>query len=58
MSTDIKKQLEEKRTKLEKLKASQTKPACVAQFSSEAEVQKEMEIEDLEEEIRRLEAQL
>ena len=58
MSSDIRKQLEEKRARLEQLRAKKPKPECVAQFSSEIDVQRETEIEDLEEEIRRLEAWL
>jgi predicted RNase H-like nuclease (RuvC/YqgF family) len=58
MSADIRKQLEEKRAKLEELKASKPKANCSTQFSSEADVRRETEIEDLEEEIRRLESHL
>lgn len=58
MSADITKQLEEKKAKLEELKASKPKANCAGTFSSEVDVRRMTEIEELEEEIAALEGKL
>ena len=48
-------ELQEKRRKLNELVKSRSKSNCSATFSSKADVQRETEIEDLEDEIKELE---
>ena len=49
-------ELEKKKTRLDELKKSRSKANCSSLNSSEADVRRESEIEELEEEIRMLEA--
>jgi hypothetical protein len=48
-------QIAEKRRKLEELRRARSKATCAGVLSSEIDVRRETEIEDLEEELRRLE---
>ena len=48
-------ELEQKKVKLNELIKSRSKANCSAFYSSEADVRRESEIEDLEDEIRELE---
>jgi len=50
--------LEQKRRQLQALRQSRPSANCAKGHSSEADVRREMEVEDLEEEIRQLEKKL
>ena len=56
--TDPKTQLEESRKKLAELNKSRSKANCSSKYSSELDVRRETEIEELEETIEQLEAKL
>jgi polyhydroxyalkanoate synthesis regulator phasin len=55
---DLKKQLAESRRKLQELIRSRSSATCSSVVSSEIDVRRETEIEELEEEIERLERQV
>ncbi len=55
---NLKKELAEKRQLLKKLIHSQSTASCASVVSTEADVRREMEISELEEEIRKLEEQI
>ncbi len=55
---DLKKELAEKRQLLKKLIRSQSTASCASVVSTQADVRREMEISDLEEEIRKLEQKI
>ena len=55
---DITKQLEEKRAQLKQLKKNQSDANCSSTHSSGADMRREMEMEDLEDQIKALENQL
>jgi len=55
---DLSKELEEKRQLLKRLMRSRSTAGCASVVSTEADVRREMEISDLEEEIRKLEEKL
>ena len=48
-------QIAEKKRKLEELRRARSKATCAGVLSSEIDVRRETQIEDLEEELRRLE---
>ena len=50
--------LEQKREKLKKLINSRSKANCSTKYSSKADVKREMEIEELEQEIKTLESKV
>jgi HAMP domain-containing protein len=54
----IDEELKEKRRRLRELVHSRSKATCAGVLSSEIDVRRETEIEELEEEIRRLEKKL
>ncbi len=58
MAEALKDRIAEKRRKLEELKRSRSQATCSSVVSSEIDVRRETEIEDLEEEIQSLERQL
>ena len=55
---DVAKTLEEKKTRLQRLIKARSKASCSKIVSSETDVHRETEIEDLEEQVRQLERQL
>jgi polyhydroxyalkanoate synthesis regulator phasin len=55
---NIEEELKEKKRKHQELVHSRSKATCAGVFSSEIDVRRETEIEDLEEDIRRLEKKL
>ncbi len=55
---ELKEQLEEKKSRLEMLIKSRSKANCSTVFSKETDVQRETEIEELEEEIQGLEQKI
>jgi hypothetical protein len=55
---DAKTGLEQKKAQLQELIRSRPKANCSSKFSSEIDVRRESEIENLEEEIQSLESQL
>ena len=55
---DVKSELEKKKAQLEELIRSRPKANCSSKYSSEIDVRRESEIEDLEEEIQTLESPL
>ncbi len=55
---DAKSELEQKKAQLQELIRSRPKANCSSKFSSEIDVRRESEIENLEEEIQSLESQL
>jgi hypothetical protein len=58
MDEDLKKQLEQKILRLQALVSSRSKAFCSTVNSSEEDVKRETEIDDLEEEIKDLEKKL
>jgi HAMP domain-containing protein len=54
----IEEELKEKKRKLQELLAARSGATCAGVYSSEIDVRRETEIEELEEDIRRLEGQL
>jgi hypothetical protein len=52
---DVRAELEQKRTRLAGLKESRSKANCSTKYSSAAQMQRELEIEELEDEIKTLE---
>ena len=52
---DVTAELAEKRQRLAGLKESRSKANCSTKYSSASQMQRELEIEELEEEIKRLE---
>ncbi len=55
---DVKSELDKKRAQLEELIRSRPKANCSSKYSSDIDVRREREIEDLEAEIQALELQL
>ena len=55
---NLKKELAEKKQLLKKLNLSRSTASCASVVSTEADVRREMEISDLEEEIRKLEKKI
>jgi hypothetical protein len=55
---EVQSELEKKRAQLEELIRSRPKANCSSKYSSDIDVRRESEIEDLEDEIRALESQL
>ena len=55
---DLREQLAEKRGLLKKLTRSRSTAGCASVVSKEADVRRELEISDLEEEIRELEEKI
>ena len=55
---ELKEKLEEKKARLDKLIKSRSTAYCSTVLSNEADVQRETEIEELEDEILRLEKEL
>ncbi len=55
---DLRRELKDRKGKLAALKSNQSKANCSTTNSSAADMQREMQIEELEDEIRRLEKQL
>ena len=55
---EVKSELEKKKAQLEELIRSRPKANCSSKYSSEIDVRRESEIEDLEEEIQTLESPL
>ena len=55
---DVKSELEQKKAQLQELIRSRPKANCSSKYSSEIDVRRESEIEDLEEEIQTLESPL
>ncbi len=55
---DVESELEQKKAQLQELIRSRPKANCSSKFSSEIDVRRESEIEDLEEEIQTLESPL
>jgi hypothetical protein len=56
--SNLKKELAEKRQLLKQLIRSRSTASCASVVSKEADVRREMEISDLEEEIRKLEEKI
>ncbi len=54
----IEEELKEKKRRLQELRAARSGATCAGVVSSEIDVRRETEIEELEEDIRRLEGQL
>lgn len=55
---DIAKTLDEKKTRLQRLVKARSKASCSKIVSSETDVHRETEIEELEEQVRQMEKQL
>lgn len=55
---DLKQELKEKKRMLKELTAARTKATCASVVSSEMDVRRELEVEDLEGEIQKLEKKL
>jgi len=56
--TSLRRELEDRKGKLAALKSNQSKANCSVTNSSAADMQRAMQIEELEDEIRRLQNQL
>jgi HAMP domain-containing protein len=56
--TKIEDELKEKKRKLQELVRSRSQATCAGVYSSEIDVRRETEIEELEEDIRRLEKEI
>ena len=56
--TDVATTLEAKKKRLEVLRQSRSGAQCAREHSSEADVRREIEVAELEEEIKKLEAQI
>ena len=56
--TEIEKELQEKKSKLAELIRSRSDANCASKYSSEQDVQRETEVEDLEDEIKALEKKI
>jgi polyhydroxyalkanoate synthesis regulator phasin len=56
--TKVEEELKEKKRKLQELVHSRSKATCAGVYSSEIDVRRETEIEELEEDIRRLEKKI
>jgi HAMP domain-containing protein len=54
----IEEELKEKKRRLQELLSSRSGATCAGMYSSEIDVRRETEIEELEEDIRRLEGRL
>jgi hypothetical protein len=57
-SMDAKQEIQKKKEQLQELVRSRSKANCSSKYSSEIDVRRESEIEDLEDEIKALEAKL
>ena len=56
--SDIQKQIDEKKAQLAELHASKSKANCSDHYSKSSDVNREIQIEELEDEIKALEKQL